>query len=185
MLHRDLDGHNLISVYYGIGPQYYESGCQWGQGDRRQQHSLMIVDDCWWSLMIVDDRWWSLMGRLGMIQVNWVKQVKVTDETIFKITPFRNVAQKAHHFQQKVHDVCLLMAQSCPLQVLAEVSTPCSADPRSSVPGRICLLIQVCSLLFCFALTRPLASRPVAARGGPLCPRRRFVRNDRPVSWGR
>lgn len=27
----------------------------------------------------------------------------------------------------------------------------------SSVPGRICLLIQVCSLLFCFALTRPLA----------------------------
>ena len=32
--------------------------------------------------MIVDDRWWSLMGVLGMIQVNWVKQVKVTDETI-------------------------------------------------------------------------------------------------------
>ena len=41
----------------------------------------------WWSLMIVDDRWWSLMGVLGMIQVNWVKQVKVTDETIFPNHP--------------------------------------------------------------------------------------------------
>lgn len=42
-------------------------------------------------------------------------------------------------------------------QYLKEDLSNAGLAKLSSVPGRICLLIQICSLLFCFALTRPLA----------------------------
>ena len=195
MLHRDLDGHNLISVYYGIGPQYYESGCQWGQGDRRQQHSLMIVDDCWWSLMIVDDRWWSLMIVDGDVRYDTSELGKASQ------------SHRWNYFQNHPLPKCSTEGTSLPTKgswcvslngPVVSSSSPCwSFNPMQCWSKVQCAgtdLFADPSLLLAVLLrfdSPPCLSarggprRPAAARGGPLCPRRRFVRNDRPVSWGR
>ena len=132
----------------------------------------------WWLLMIVDDRWWSLMGMLGMIQVNWVKQVKVTDETIYQ-----------NHLLPK----CSTEGTSLPTKgswcVSLNGPVVSSSSPAAEVPVPQCWSKVQCAGTDLFAdpslllavLLRFDSPPCLSARGGP----RRFVRNDRPVSWGR